>query len=280
MTRIAVVTDSNSQIPVELADRYGIAVVPMPVVVDGVDHLEGVDLDAEGFYDRFAQGVPVVATTQPSPGQFLEVYRALADAGAEAVLSVHIGSKVSGTVNSARVAASAAGLEVRIVDTGTASFAVALCAWSAAEALAEGAGLDEAARRAEAVAARTANVFVVGGLALARAGGRLAGGPARSPGLDGTIPVLSMRDGVMEVLGEVDDQQGAAVAMAEAVRGGGHDLRVGVGHADRDTLGLRDAVVGLLEQASEVREVIRYRVGPSVGVHTGPGTVGVMWARW
>src|SRR5205085_7676373 len=82
---IALVTDSNSQIPASLIERYGITVVPLPVTIDGVDYLEGVDIDADDFYRRFETGTtPTVATAQPSPGQFAAVYDRLVAEGAEA----------------------------------------------------------------------------------------------------------------------------------------------------------------------------------------------------
>jgi len=276
---IALVTDSNSQIPPSLAARYGVTVVPLPVTIDGVAYLEGVDIDADGFYRRFQDGAtPEVATAQPSPGQFAAVYDRLVAGGAEAILSVHIGSAISGTVNSARLAAASLGLAVpvRIVDTGTASFAISLCAWAAAEALASGAGVDEAAEVAEATAARVGNVFVVRALGLARAGGRLAGDEqaAESAG----IPVLSMDGGAMHVVGQAADLSQVADLMAAHVRGAGPDLRVGVGVSDAAVNAVGDELERRLTAAPEVREVARYRVGPSVGAHTGPGTVGVMYA--
>jgi len=275
---IGLVTDSNAQMPPELVARFGITVVPVPVIVDGVTHLEGVDLDADTFYARLAAERPEVATTQPSPGQFLRAYEALARAGADAILSVHLGSSVSGTVNSARVASGSVEVPVRIVDTDTASFAVALCAWAAAEGLAAGLGLEDAAARAEGVAQATGNVFVVRGLELARAGGRLSASAPAEPG--GGIPVLSMRHGTMEVVGEVADLEEAAETMSAAARAAGTDLRVGVGVADAAVTPVGDAVERRLAGTGEVREVVRYRVGPSVGVHTGPGTLGLMWASW
>ncbi|MDP1807155.1 MAG: DegV family protein [Acidimicrobiales bacterium] len=177
---IGLVTDSNAQLPPELAERYGVEVVPLSVTIDGEEYLEGVDLDAAEFYARFQRRRPVVSTAQPSPGRFAEAYEAVAASGATEILSIHIGSSVSGTVNSARLASQVAPVPVRIVDTGTASFAVSLCLWEAAEAIAAGATLEEAAAAAERVGAAVGNVFVVGALDVARAGGRLAGDVAAS----------------------------------------------------------------------------------------------------
>ncbi len=270
---IGLVTDSNSQLPPDLARRYGIEVVPLTVTVDGVDHLEGIDLDADAFWARFRSATPSVSTSQPSPGRFAEAYRTLAERGADEILSVHIGVKVSGTVNSARLAAESAPVPVRVVDTGSASFAVACCTWEAAEAVAAGASVEEAAAVAEAVAATVGMVFVVRALDLARAGGRLAEGV----GAGGAVPVLTMVDGVMDVVDHAADLDQAAEAMASRVWSSGRDLRVGIGVADAGAEPLARALTDRLAGAPQLVDLVRYRVGPSVGAHTGPGAVGAVY---
>lgn len=271
---IGLVTDSNAQLPADLAERYGVEVVPLTVTVDGTPYLEGVDLDAGDFYARFEHHRPMVTTAQPSPGQFAEAYEAVAARGATEILSVHIGASVSGTVNSARLASQVSPVPVRIVDTGTASFAISLCMWEAAEAVARGATLEEAAAVAERVGATVGNVFVVGVLDLARAGGRL-GEVATAPT---TIPVLTLAGGVMQEVGRCADLDQAADAMATFIRAAGPSLRVGVGVADPGTLPLVNAVEDRLRDTPEVAHLVRYVIGPSVGAHTGPGTVGAMFA--
>lgn len=272
---IGIVTDSNSQLPPALAERYGVEVVPLTVTIDGEEYLEGVDLDAGEFYARFKSRRPVVSTAQPSPGRFAEAYEAVAARGATEILSIHIGSSLSGTVNAARLASQVAPVPVRIVDTGTASFAVSLCLWEAAEAVAAGATLEEAAAVAEQVGATVGNVFVVGALDVARAGGRLAGDVGASPA---TIPVLTLAGGVMREVDRCRDLEEAAAVMAEVVRAGGSSLRVGVGVSDPGTVPLVEALEERLRKAPEVSEVVRYVIGPSVGAHTGPGTVGAMFS--
>ncbi|MGH9226358.1 MAG: DegV family protein [Acidimicrobiales bacterium] len=277
---IAIVTDSNSQIPPSLVERFGVTVVPLSVTVDGMAYLEGVNLGADEFFARFEDGAtpPTVTTAQPSPGQFAAAYDRLVARGAEAVLSVHIGSSVSGTVNSARLAAEGVTVPVRIVDTGTASFAIALCAWAAAEAIAASVdvGVEDAAAAAERTAAATGNVFIIGALDLARAGGRLS--PDLDPAATAAVPVLTMADGVMQVVGQAEDVDGAVDAMVSHVGRGGEGLRVGVGLGDRTMAPLCEALEQRVAALPNVSEVVRYRIGPSVGAHTGPGTVGVMFA--
>ena len=273
---IALVIDSNAQLPPAFAERFGVTTVPLTVTVDGVMYREGIDLDADGFYallEAGGQPPPAVTTAQPSPGDFAAAYDRLVADGADAILSVHIGSAVSGTVNSARLAAADVTVPVRIVDTGTASFAVSLCLWAAADALAAGARLDEAAAAAEATAATTGTVFVVKALDLARAGGRLAGDATTA-----AIPVLTMADGVMRVVDEAVDLDGAAEAMVGHVARQPEGLRVGVGHGDGAMAPLAGTLGERLRALPNVRELVHYRAGPSVGAHTGPGTVGVMYA--
>lgn len=271
---IGLCTDSNAQLPPELVARYGVEVVPLTVTVDGVDHLEGVDLDADAFYARFTSGRPSVSTSQPSPGRFAAAYRALAERGATEILSVHIGSALSGTVNAARLGARSSPVTVRLVDTGTASFGVGCCVWEAAEALRAGAPAEEAARVAETVAATVGNVFVVGALDLARAGGRMAAGVQDGAG---AVPVLSLVGREVRAVGQAADAEEAAAVMADHVCQAGAGLRVAVGVADAGAAPVGDALAARLVARPEVREVVRYRVGPSVGAHTGPGTAGAFF---
>jgi DegV family protein with EDD domain len=275
---IGLVTDSNAQLPPELVERYRVEVVPLTVMVDGVDHLEGVDLDADAFYAAFAADhTPRVATSQPSPGRFAAAYHRLADAGAEEILSIHIGSAMSGTLNSARLASGDSPVPVRVIDTGTASFGVGCCVWEAAEALRAGATAEEAAAVAEGLAPRIGNVFVVGALDLVRAGGRLAAVAAADAAEGQGIPVLSLVEGAVQVVGTAADVNQATTVMAERVRAAGSGLRVAVGIADTGAAPLWQALEAALAGAPEVTEVVRYRVGPSVGAHTGPGTAGAFF---
>jgi DegV family protein with EDD domain len=259
--------------PPELRERYGVEVVPMTVVVDGVSYQEGIDLDADAFYARFAGGAtPAVSTAAPAVGAFMTAYERLARQGATEVLSVHIGSSMSATVSSARLAAAESPVPVRIVDSGTASFGVACCVWEAAEAIAGGAGVEEAAAVAQQVAETVVMAFVIGALDLARAGGRLGGGG----GLPDGIPVHTLTGGKMEPIGSAHTVEEAAEAMAGFVRRAGTNLRVGISIADAGAAPMWHALEERLSGAPEVIEVVRYRVGPSVGAHSGPGTAGAV----
>jgi len=271
---IGLCTDSNAQLPAALVERYGVEVVPLTVTVDGVDHAEGVDLDADGFYAFWASGTaPVVTTSQPSPGRFAEAYRRLAARGATEIVGIHIGAALSGTLNSARLAAADAPVPVHLVDTGTASFGIGCCVWEAAEALRRGAGPAEVAEVARTLAPSIGNVFVVRALELVRRGGRLAADVAENNG----VPVLTLVGGEVRVLATAADLAEAVGVMAGHARAWGTGLRVAIGIADAAGAPLSEALRAALAGAREVDEIVDYRVGPSVGAHTGPGTAGAFF---
>jgi len=271
---IGLCTDSNSQIPPSLVERYGVEVVPLTVTVDEQDYLEGVDIDADAFYAMFDDGnKPSVSTSQPSPGQFALAYDELIARGCTEILSIHISAAVSGTLNAARLAAHVATVPIRLVDTGTASFGVSCCVWAAGEAIASGAGLDEAAACAETLSPSIGNVFIVGALDLIEAGGRAAAGLVAEGSGEG-IPVLTLRDGQIHAIARVATVDEAVKAMGRHAVEWGDKLRVAVGIADKAAQPMATALEELVCDHGNVVEVIQYRIGPSVGAHTGPGTAG------
>lgn len=264
---IGLCTDSTSQLPPDLAARYGIEVVPVTVRIGDEEYLEGVDLDADRFYDLYLDGErPVVSITQPSSGQYAVAYDELLARGCTEILSIHVASTVSGSMNAARLAAHQMGVPVRLVDSGTTGFAVACAAWAAGDAVAAGADVDTVAAVAEAVGATVGNVFVVGALELIAARGGAC--PA---------PVLGLRDGQVVVIGRVDDLDGAVESMAQYVAGwptgSGDQLRVAIGVADGRAAGVGAALAAAIGGSPLVSDVVGFRLGPSAGSHTGPGTV-------
>ena len=269
-----IVTDSNSQLPPELRDRYGIEVVPITVTVDGVEYREGIDLDADGFYALWADGQPEVSTSQPSPGAFIEVYERLAGEGATEILSIHVAADLSGTLNSARLAADAVDIPVRLVDTDTMSFGISCCVWEAAEVLRTGGSVEEAARTAEKLAPAIGSVTILQALDFTRGQGRMV--DHLPEGADG-IPVLAFVDGDSEVLGEGRSIDELAQLMVDRMTSSGERVRVAVCIADASARPFWEAMEELLAERPNVVDLVRYRVGPSVGAFTGPGAAGGFW---
>lgn len=276
---IGIVVDSNSQMPPDLAERWGISVVPLIVTVDDVEFQEGVDLDADAFYGFWTEEhEPKVETSQPSPGAFAAAYAGLADRGATEILSIHVAAAMSGTLNAARLAADHCALPVRLVDSGTASFGISCCAWLAAQAVAGGASLEHAAAVAETRAAGLHTSFVVGVPRLVDRSGRAAGLGVEGAAVDG-IPVIAMTGPELSILTTVTDLDAAVQAMVDDALAwtpsGDDGLRIAIGTSDASSAPMSAALTAALTGKSRVAEVLQYRIGPSVGAHTGPGTSGL-----
>lgn len=256
--------------PPELAERLGVEVVPLTVTIDDIDFLDGVGLIADEFYARFTpEHRPAVSTSEPSPGQFAAAYEDLAARGCTEILSIHISAAVSGTVKAARLGAHATAEPVRVVDSGTASFGTSCCVWAAADAIARGATLEQAALVAEQLAPSIGNVVMVSSIEHLRRSGRWADLPEG----DG-IAVFSFRNTVLEVLARPATVLEALNFMAAYTISWGDRLRVAVSHSDPASKPLADALESAVGEAASVVDLVRYRIGPSAGAHTGPGSVG------
>ncbi|HEY5249303.1 MAG TPA: DegV family protein, partial [Dermatophilaceae bacterium] len=146
---VAIVTDSTASLPGDLVARHGITVVPLHVVLDGQQYSEGVDISTAELTVAL-RTLPAVSTSRPSPQALLDAYEAAAATGADAVVSVHISSDMSGTVGSAMLAASQSPIPVEVVDSRSVGMALGYAAISAASAAQQGADAQTVAAIASA----------------------------------------------------------------------------------------------------------------------------------
>ena len=153
---VRIVTDSGSDIPGNLVDDLNISVVPLTVSFGSDSYRDGVDLSADEFYTKLVQEDYMPTTSQPSVGSFVEVYKELRESGDD-ILSIHVSSKLSGTLNSATQAAAQEdlGSSIELVDSRQASMGVGFSVIAAATAAKNGASLIEARAIAESVLTRT-----------------------------------------------------------------------------------------------------------------------------
>ncbi len=263
MTAVRLCTDSSALLPEELAASIDLLVVPVPVTVNGHSFEEGVDLDPDWFYDALAGGAHTT-TSQPNPARFLRAYEEAADGGAEAVLSMHLSAAISGTVAAAQTAAAAAPIPVTVLDTGTTSFGVAVCVLEAARAIEGGASPAAAAARVARLASGIGNVFVAAGAP----GGRIPSASGR--------PVFSFISGTATQIATPASNEEAIAVMTEHIAAQGRSLAVAIGHAAASAETHAEKLAAVLRRAG-IGEQIRYRVGPSVGTHTGSDSYGAFW---
>jgi fatty acid-binding protein DegV len=167
---------------------------------------------------------------------------------------------------------------VRLVDSGTASFGVSCCVWAAAHAVADGATLDEAVRVAESLASRIGMAFAMSELDFIRTGGSAPRHDIDEPDTDSAadrrIPILTMAGGQISVVSRVATMADAVESLAAMAIGWGPRLKVAVGLAGRSAEPLSEALAAAVGRSERVTEVVRYRIGPSIGVYTGPEAVG------
>ena len=277
---IALVTDSASQIPPSLAAEFGVRVAPIIVNIDGVEYREGVDLTADDFWAQVSNGeVPEITTSQPSPGTLSEIYRSAVEQGATDIVSVHIGAEHSGTINSARIAAQTVDVDVHVVDSGTASFGVACCVWEAASAIAAGASVAEVVARVERMRPTIGTAFILSALDFARRGGRFNPELLSDSEQDDSegVAVLSGYGSDLEVVALGHSVDELCDQMVECFLAAGRPIRAGVCLADPATLMFTEGIESRLRASSVEVEMVRYRLGPSIAAHTGPGTAGGFW---
>ena len=270
--RAALVTDSNSQMPADLAARFDVRVVPIPVVVNGVEYREGVDLAADDFYAHFANGTPEVTTSQPSPGAFVEVYQACIAAGHQDIISIHVSEALSGTLNSARIAADMVDANVHLVDTRTGSFGVSCCVASAGRVVDAGGSTDEAIAAAEQLVDRLFSVTALAAADLLKK--RVDYEASNQPGID---VLRSAPDGSLASVGAATTVDDICDLMAATMHLDGEPIRIALGIADASAQPYYQGLEQRLHVRDDVVEIVRYRIGPSVGAFTGLGTAGGFW---
>ncbi|MGY2084198.1 DegV family protein [Blastococcus sp. SYSU DS0539] len=275
---VAVLTDSTAYLPRELADEYGIHVVPLYVVLAGRSGREGEDISSADVAKALSSRGQRVSTSRPTPGDFLAAYRAALDAGADRLVSVHLSAELSGTWDAARVAASQVGEHiVSVVDSRSAAMGTGFAVLEAARAAAAGAACDDVDRIAREAAARTRTLFVVDTLEHLRRGGRIGSAAAVLGSALAVKPVLHVVDGRVVPLEKVRTSARALGRLVQHVvdHAGEREVSLAVHHlaaADR----AERLVTELRARVPRLRELYVSELGAAIGAHVGPGAVGIV----
>ncbi|HEY4605599.1 MAG TPA: DegV family protein [Blastococcus sp.] len=277
---VAVITDSTAYLPDELVEGYGIHVVPLYVVLAGHSGREGRDIAPDDVARAMGARGQSVSTSRPTPGDFLAAYRKALDEGAERLVSIHLSSELSGTVDAARLAASQVGEHiVTVVDTRSAAMGAGFAVLAAARSAAAGVGAAAVARTARETADATRTFFVVDTLEHLRRGGRIGSAAAVLGSALAVKPVLHVQDGRVVPLEKVRTSARAMNRLVQrAVEAAGEGpVSVAVHHlaaADR-----ADRLAGeLRDRLPQLRELHVSELGPAIGAHVGPGAVGIVVA--
>lgn len=273
----AIVLDSTADFPEGPSRFPSWRIVPLYVRFGTESYRDYVDIGPAEFYARLRAADELPTTSQPTPADFVAAYEELA--GYERVLSLHLSSKLSGTFGSASRAAADAGARVRVFDTGTASAAIAMVALAIQRRLEQGttdAEVDELLARFKL---DSGLVFTLDTLEYLARGGRIG----RAAGWAGQLlhikPILTLAEGEVLPVKRVRGNRKAIQEFANALDAGTRDVpgvRVAIAHADApERMGALEKLVRDLRPQAELE--IATTLGPVLGTHAGPGTVGLFW---
>ncbi len=280
MSKVGIVTDSTCDLePTELAS-LGVTMVPLTVHFPDANYRDWVELTPDVFYPKLAASPQLPTTSQPSPADFASAYQDLAGSGVDDIVVITLSSALSGTFESAMLAAKDAPVKVRVVDGKRASQATALIVKAAVDA--RDAGLDGAAVEARAleVAKATRLFFLLDTLDNLVKGGRAGKATGLAASLLNIKPVLEVNaDGIIEPFKKVRGRSQAVAALAEHVAKDSREngrMRLAILHA------------AIAEEAEELEAALREAgadieidshgvIGAVIGVYTGPGAVGVAY---
>jgi DegV family protein with EDD domain len=276
---VVVVTDSTASLPQEVAAERGIIVVPLQVVIGASSYDEG---SAEATPERVAQALREfrpVSTSRPAPRAMLDAYERAALAGATQIVSVHISGDMSGTFESAQLAARDAPVRVVCVDSRQVGVATGYAALAAADAIGQGASVEAAAEAARARAASSRSLFYVDTLEYLRRGGRIGTASALFGGALAVKPLLQIEDGVVASLEKVRTTTRALARLeelaVEAAGSGPVDLCVAhLANPDRADV-LVERLADRLAANLGGREPWCGELGAVLGAHVGPGMIAV-----
>jgi len=277
MRKVVIVTDSTATVPRDLIQELDIRIVPVPFSFDNQTFRDGVDITPAEIYRRLSNGKSIPTTAAPSVGDFLRVFAAAGQEGS-GIVSIHMSPDLSTTYNVA-VAAShlADDVPIRVFNCRTVAMGQGFVVLEAARAAAAGATLDEVVSRAEEVAPKVNLFFTLDTFEYLHRGGRIGGAAA----LMGTAlqikPVLCLNDGHVEVFSKPRSRRRAIrlVLREMTERIGRHPIHVAVFHADvpQEAEDLRQRVA----ERFNCVELYVAEFTPVMGIHTGPGVLGVVY---
>jgi DegV family protein with EDD domain len=277
---IGFITDSTSDIPAEEADRYAIDVVPAMIIFGGKSLRDGVDISRSELYRRMASQRFLPTTSSPSVGAFEEAFESKLTRGFQKILSIHPASTLSGIFNAASVAASHFPGRVEVLESGQVSMGTGFQILAAAEAAAQGAPIETLSRLVTNMRKRVHLVALLESLTNLAHSGRI---PMVLAGIGNFLQIkllISLVEGTVNRVAQVRTHSRGIAVLLEQVRSWGSIEHLAVAHANARSVA--DALIPQLTQSLQgvnrlfQDKIFMVEVTPAIGIHTGPGAVGVI----
>ena len=276
MSRVAVVTDSASDMDPARASAMGIAIVPLAVSFGDETFKANVDLTATDFWARMtAPEAPFPKTATSSPGDFAAAYKAAFDAGADAVVSIHVATTLSGTMKAATLAKGMLpDREIHIVDSTSASMGEGLLCELAVDLASKGVSAAEIARVVES-RTKDLNLYVaLDTLEYLKRGGRISGAQAAFGTMLSLRPIITIKDGAVEAHERVRTTGKARERVIELLTAQPVDRLAILYAPPAEPEAFREHVIAAMTGGIDPATVEIQVIGPSVGPHLGPGCIG------
>jgi DegV family protein with EDD domain len=274
MARIRVVTDSASDLSAALAEERGITVVPLSIRFGSEEFVDGTTLSTDEFWSRCAASPVLPETSAPAPGAFQQAFLDAADNGYDGVICLNLSAGVSATYQAAVTAAKLMDdrIPIRVIDSRLLTMGLGLTVLDIADLAATGADLDQLSDRAQHLIARTKVFGVLDTLEHLEKGGRIGGARALLGSLLSIKPVVTLVDGVVEEESKQRTRGRSLHYLADKAKSSVPISRIAVSNGAATDI---DEFLRLLEGVQSEHPLVVVDLGPVVGTHTGPGTVGL-----
>ena len=271
---IKIVTDSVADLPPALASANDITVIPAYVIIGNETFRDGLDISADRFYERLGTLPRLPTTSQPTMADFQGVYQRLLDQGHQ-IVSIHVSSRLSGTVNSATQAKAALGdaSQIEIIDSQSASAAQGLVVLTAAEWARETSDFHELARRVRQSLDRYRIYVLVDTLEYLQKGGRIGKAQAFVGGMLKVKPILTVRDGEVHPVERPRSRERGKARLIELVRDLAPVRQISIGYSTDRVQAL--SVRAELAELVDPEHLVESRFGPVLGTYLGPNALGV-----
>jgi len=274
--KIAILTDSGSDVPAEIVKQMGIFVLPLQVNYKARSYSDGVDIDAQTIYDQLTTEVPT--TSLPTGQAVASTMEQIEKQGYTHILAVVLSAGLSGTCNMIRLMAEESKLPMKVIDTKNIGIGSGLSVIKAAQWAADGFTFVDLIDKVEAIIEKTKVFFVLSTLEYLQKGGRIGKVSAFVGQTFDLKPIITCNDeGIYTTIAKVRGRKGSLTKIKEiacAYAEGAKSVNIAFAHGDalEDILKIKEDVLSRVEN---VKEVVLGPVSPALGVHTGPGLIGI-----
>ncbi len=274
MKKIAIVTDSTSDLPKEIASFDNVNIIPLNVIFDEREYKDGVDIKPEEFYKKLEYSKILPRTSQPSPEDFLKLYKSLLEKYTD-IISIHISSGLSGTVNAAVLASKKLSGKVHVIDSKSISIGIGILVVEVEKYIRNGLKVTEILELIKETRKNTEMLFTLNTLEYLKKGGRIGKVSSLLGSVLNIKPIIRVNEeGIYTPFSKTHTQKKAILVIErglEKLVNGRKPVNLAIGHGL--AFDAANKLKNNLENLFNIESTIFSQVGPVVGVHTGPGAI-------